>query len=218
MFLPSLGEKWDQVEFEDVDRDGDVDIVANCEEWWEDGGQLVSFWQSHGLSTVAVVWFENRLYEEPHRFEEEDGAVTIEAELYTDAKDGSWLERGTNPGYGGHGYVVDHFALTGEPREFGETAGLEYRAELEGATYEVTVRRWIPSVWGTLGRGGDASDSAWIGVDGAVVGQVEEGGATDEWEWVRAGEVTLDSGEHAIQLRVREGGFAVDAIRLTALD
>ena len=31
-----FGEKWDQVNFADVDRDGDQDIVANCEEWWED--------------------------------------------------------------------------------------------------------------------------------------------------------------------------------------
>jgi hypothetical protein len=42
------GEKWDQCIFRDVDQDGDVDIVANCEEY-------------HDQDTVyiGVVWFEN---------------------------------------------------------------------------------------------------------------------------------------------------------------
>ncbi|TFG31722.1 hypothetical protein EU528_05540 [Candidatus Thorarchaeota archaeon] len=44
------GEKWDQFIFEDVDRDGDLDIVANCEEF--------SF---IGFVYIAVVWFENPL-------------------------------------------------------------------------------------------------------------------------------------------------------------
>jgi hypothetical protein len=31
---PMFGEKWDQAEIVDVDSDGDLDIIANCEEWW----------------------------------------------------------------------------------------------------------------------------------------------------------------------------------------
>jgi len=215
MFLPSLGEKWDQVEFEDVDRDGDLDVVANCEEWWEDGGQVVPFWESYRQSTVGVVWFENRMFEEPYGYVEHDGTVAIEAENYTGVGDGSWLERGANAGYSGHGYVIDHFALTGPSRAWEETHGLEYRAEVDGGTYQVWLRRWIPSRWGTLGRGGAASDSAWIGVDGVVVGAAPEGGGFDAWDWLRVGEVTLDAGAHTVQLRVREGGFAVDRIVLT---
>ena len=42
------GEKWDQCIFEDVDRDGDMDIVANCEEY-----------HTLGFVFFAVVWFEN---------------------------------------------------------------------------------------------------------------------------------------------------------------
>jgi hypothetical protein len=44
------GEKWDQSIFYDVDRDGDLDVVANVEEF-------------HDLKKVhlAVVWFENPL-------------------------------------------------------------------------------------------------------------------------------------------------------------
>jgi hypothetical protein len=44
------GEKWDQCILEDVDRDGDLDIVANCEEF-----------HTLGFVYIAVVWFENPL-------------------------------------------------------------------------------------------------------------------------------------------------------------
>ncbi len=44
------GEKWDMCEFRDVDRDGDLDIVANCEEF-----------HTFGFVYIAVVWFENPL-------------------------------------------------------------------------------------------------------------------------------------------------------------
>jgi len=46
----TFGEKWDQSEFEDVDRDGDLDIVANCEEC-----------STLGFVYISVVWFENPL-------------------------------------------------------------------------------------------------------------------------------------------------------------
>jgi len=42
------GEKWDQCLFEDVDRDGDIDIVSNCEEF-----------HTLGFVFISVVWFEN---------------------------------------------------------------------------------------------------------------------------------------------------------------
>jgi hypothetical protein len=42
------GEKWDQSILEDLDRDGDLDIVANCEEF-----------HSLGFVFISVVWFEN---------------------------------------------------------------------------------------------------------------------------------------------------------------
>lgn len=44
------GEKWDQFLFEDVDRDGDSDIIANCEEF-----------HTLGFVFISVVWFENFL-------------------------------------------------------------------------------------------------------------------------------------------------------------
>ncbi len=42
------GEKWDQCLFEDIDRDGDLDIIANCEEF-----------HTLGFVFISVVWFEN---------------------------------------------------------------------------------------------------------------------------------------------------------------
>jgi hypothetical protein len=49
-----VGEKWDHCLFEDVDRDGDLDIVGNVEEHFERvDGQYRPFY--------SVVWFENPL-------------------------------------------------------------------------------------------------------------------------------------------------------------
>jgi hypothetical protein len=48
--ITANGEKWDQVKLEDVDRDGDLDIVANCEEC-----------HTLGFVYMSVVWFENPL-------------------------------------------------------------------------------------------------------------------------------------------------------------
>jgi len=44
------GEKWDQIIPIDLDKDGDLDIVANCEEF------------NRLRSIISVVWFENPLY------------------------------------------------------------------------------------------------------------------------------------------------------------
>lgn len=46
------GEKWDHMRFVDLDEDGDLDIIANCEEYYEiiDGNP-----KTH----LGVVWFEN---------------------------------------------------------------------------------------------------------------------------------------------------------------
>jgi hypothetical protein len=76
------------------------------------------------------------------------------------------------------------------------------------------VRRWVPSRWGyTVGR--TESNSAWIDVDGQPLGDVFDNadGGNDTWSWVAASApLSLASGVHALTLRVREGGYAVDRI------
>ena len=57
-----------------------------------------------------------------------------------------------------------------------------------------------------------------MGVDGEAIGGIldnEEGGC-GEWSWRRAGHsIQLTPGRHSLNLRIREGGYAVDRILLT---
>ena len=46
------GEKWDQYTFYDVDQDGDLDVVANCEEFHSEI-------ENKRTVYIAVAWFEN---------------------------------------------------------------------------------------------------------------------------------------------------------------
>ena len=52
-------------------------------------------------------------------------------------------------------------------------------------------------------------------MDGVLVDKTPENGVQDDWHWVRVGAVSLAAGEHTVQLRVREGGIALDAMVLT---
>jgi hypothetical protein len=220
MLIPGFGEKWDQVDVTDVDGDGDLDVVANCEEWWvEPKGEVAPF-PTEGLATtaVAVVWFENRMGTPREVPREADGRVTVEAESPADARDSTWVER--SPVRGDVG-TVSVQALNGLEPAGGAlgpeaTTGWRYAVDVEGGDYTVWARVWEPSAWGAR-LGGDASDSAWLGVAGAppvVVGDTP-GGPSDRWTWVRvAAPVTLDAGRHDLTLQVRERGVAVDRIVL----
>jgi hypothetical protein len=216
MTLPDFGEKWDQLLIEDVDRDGDPDLVANCEEWWVDKVQWRPFWvPSEKAQSVAVVWFENRLGDPPARFGEQGGRVVIEAEHYTDIGDGSWITRATFPGHGGPGYLADMHALLGS-RAWADSVGARYGLRLAGGRYAVWLRRWVPSSWGLV-RGKTASNSLWLGLDGLQPADfLDNGSGWDRWIWVRANDVySLPPGDHLLELRVRQGGYAVDRIVLT---
>lgn len=211
-----FGEKWDGVELDDVDRDGDLDVVANCEEWWQNANEVAPFWDPGDPSSVAVVWFENHLREDPPRFGEQRGVVAIEAEHATNTRDNTWIERATFPGFSGEGYVQDHRSLTAEETPWETTRGLDYAIEVRGGRYHVWVRRWIPAAWGAE-LGGSRSDSAWIGVDGrALPAPLDDlGGVPGAWEWVATPEpLRLARGAHVLSLRVREGGYAIDRILL----
>jgi hypothetical protein len=143
MRLPMFGEKWDQISFADVDQDGDLDIVANCEEWWVDEGEYRFFWNRLlDPISVSVVWFENRLGEEPYVFEEADGLVVIETEKFSWQGGGDWIIRARYPGYNGDGYVQAANSQDTINVEWEATRGLEYNVKVEGGTYHVWLRRW----------------------------------------------------------------------------
>jgi len=223
MLLPIFGEKWDQANLVDVDGDGDLDVVANCEEWWEADLEFRFFFDPKASArSVAVVWFENRLHEPRYEFREQGGLCVMEAEHFTDLHDGTWVERSLFAGHGGQGCVQDHLALRSVIREWQESRGLEYTFHVQGGAYNLWARRWAPARWGFLlaGLGGSNSDSAWFGIDGEpLAGGIFDDGAADfdTWTWVKAPvPLELAPGSHVLHLRVREGGYAVDRILLAA--
>jgi hypothetical protein len=222
MLVPGFGEKWDQVDVTDVDGDGDLDVVANCEEWWaEPKGEVAPFFSPDlATSSVAVVWFENRLGEPTSATREADGLVAIEAERPSVFADSTWVERApvredvtATPAI----QVLNGLALDDErPLTDDATKGVDYQVDVVGGAYVAWVRLYQPARFGN-GLGGDRSDSLWLVADGAgaqVVGD-EPGGPSNEWTWVRAtNPVDLDAGRHTISLRAREHGVAVDRLVL----
>ncbi len=214
-----FAEKWDQVELVDLDEDGDLDILANCEEWWEASGlfEAAPFY-TPGLdpSSVSLVWFENRLQDDPFLAEEQAGMVVVEAEHFTRLDDGSWIERNRFPGHVGDGYLHVHVARNDPARAADATAGLAFQVAVGGGTYRLWVRRWVPAAWG-YGLGGALSDSAWIGVDDGALAVLDDTvRATDAWVWVEApAPLPLSAGTHTLRLRARENGYAVDRLVLT---
>jgi hypothetical protein len=222
MFLFTFGEKWDNHDIVDVDGDGDLDIVANCEEWWVDGNgaasEIASWWQpALAPSAVSVVWVENRLAEPPAVCTDAGGVCAVEAEHYADLRDGSWVKRSRFAGYAGDGYMQNHVGVPAPAADFGGgQGGLRFALDLQGGTYRIWLRRWVPSTFG--GNGGSASNSAWLAVDGQQLGVVDDQDAGfDAWTWVQAPTpVTLGPGTHVLSLELRERGYAVDRIVVTS--
>jgi hypothetical protein len=223
MLIPGFGEKWDQADVVDVDGDGDLDIVANCEEWWvEDQGEVTPFF-APGLATssVAVVWFENRLGEPPPQYAETRGSAVVEAEDPTQILDSTWVERAPVVGDDDARAALQahnsRVAESGEVLEPLAGSGVAYRVVVEGGTYSLWARLFEPADFGP-DLGGDRSDSVWLVVDDrppVVLGDTP-GGAGDTWSWVAAGApVDLEPGEHTVRLVVRERGIAVDRLLLT---
>ena len=230
MLLPGFGEKWDQVDVTDVDGDGDLDVVANCEEWWASpqGEPAAFFTPDLVVSSVAVVWFENTLGERPSTIAERGGTITLPAEAPEQIRDGSWVVRApvradrSSPPTGPVVALQAHVGL--RPDGDGTlgpdaSAGVTYRFRSNGGRYRVWVRMLVPGAF-SADVGGDGADSLWMSIDdeqAQLVGD-EPGGATDTWTWVEAGTRRLGAGSHTLTLRTREPGVAIDRIVLTTGD
>ena len=235
MLTPTLGSKWDQADITDVDDDGDLDIVANNEEWWvEDDGELTT-WDNPNRNpeSVSVVWFENRLDEQPRRCTAKAGTCIIEAERPSSIGDGTWPERAQVPG-AVHSYVqvfngLDPFrdcrnaktrrqecpAQENGVLTFAASEGLRYDLDVPAGDYTVWLRAWAPARFGSY-QGGPASDSAWIGFGDQQVA-VGEGMTPGTWTWIKApATVPVEHGRKPLVLRARERGFAVDRIIVTS--
>jgi hypothetical protein len=238
MAIPAFGEKWDQLRVDDVDADGDLDIVGNIEEWWVQAPhELVPFYDPRiDTTSVSVVWFENRLRNAPFRHEERDGVVAIEAENAFRTDDGSWVERSRYEGHAGHGYVQAHHSLhpwiedwkRAATRLFTrarfasiapeDTLGIRYAVEVSGGSYALWLRARVPRTWPYL-LGGSRSNAAFAGIDASEPQEIEADAAPEGWLWLRAEEpLALAAGAHELVLKVSERGFAVDRIVLAARD
>jgi hypothetical protein len=228
MTLPGFGEKWDQVDVTDVDGDGDLDVVANNEEWWASPDFEAAPFFTPGLtvSSVAVVWFENTLGDPAPVTTEADGRIVIEAERPSVTNDSSWVERApvradTSRSLGdpaaalqAHNGLLPPGDGTLPPEA---TTGVSYDVDAAGGDYVVWARILVPTAFGK-DLGGVSADSAWLSVGTGPPVLLEGGpdGATDTWLWVRAAEpLRLDPGAQTLTLRNRERGLAVDKLVLT---
>lgn len=218
--LPDFGEKWDQMYFTDVDGDGDLDIVADNEEWWVDKPAFRPFWLSASTpaEAVSVVWFENRIGEAtPSLTRQTDGSYRIEAENFSrlenpnlgasSAPANTLAIRARYTGFSGNGYLQDLTSLPlSSPKGAFSSLGAEYDINVQqGGIYYLWVRRYVPSEFGTW-LGGEASNSTWLLVDGTLVGNsllnpiLDNSGGTNSWTWVRSRAIALSAGEHVINV------------------
>jgi hypothetical protein len=60
------GEKWDHCRFVDIDDDGDLDIIGNCEEYYQSVDNHEGGKASRRVTQLGVAWFENSLFDQYH--------------------------------------------------------------------------------------------------------------------------------------------------------
>lgn len=231
MLLGAFGEKWDHIEPVDVDGDGDLDLMANSEEWWVNDGLEATFFDTvTGIESQSVVWFENTL-DEPERVTtpaRPDGPTVVEAEATTFHAGGALVARSAAAeDVGGWGWLqalrslgtdVDPEATDAERRAGVRGAdrpgGARFTFEVgTGGADELWARRRVPATFG-YGNGGARSDSIWASLDGGPFALLDgRAPAPGTWSWVRVAEdLQLGAGRHDLTLRLAEPGYAVDQL------
>ena len=236
MLIGAFGEKWDMMSLIDVDGDGDLDVVANSEEWWvNDGLEVTAFDAVRHSESQAVVWFENTLGDAPPHHPGAGAApLVLEAEAPTLLGGGALVPRsqfgpGRCAGFSGTGYLQAFRALdttfdpgaTSAERSAGAVSadrpgGVRYDITLgEAGPRDLWVRRLVPATFGYSG-GGAAADSAWASIDGGAWAALDQQPRpTDTWVWVKvAPAVPLAAGNHQLALKLREPGYAIDQVVL----
>ena len=149
------------------------------------------------------------------KFCEISGNVVIEAENFTstslngDATGSDWVKSSKYAGYSGTGYIetVDNNNSTNGV--WASASDLSYDVNFNTAgTYNMWMYRYGPD--------GD-SNSAQVGLNGAIVGGAFDNGGTGSWGWVKHGTQfsIANTGTQTINVRRREDGFAIDKILLT---
>jgi hypothetical protein len=237
MLMTPFGEKWDMMSLEDVDGDGDLDVVANSEEWYVNDGFEVTAWENvRNPESQSVMWFENTL-DEPARTSSPAAAgspVVIEAEDATILGGGPLVPRsqhgtGRYAGFSASGYLqgfrglstnVDPGATELEKATGAFSANragsVRYDVSLPaGDTVELWVRRLVPASFGYTASASQR-DSIWASIDGGAHAALDQlGGPTNTWVWQEvATDVALSAGDHQLTLELREPGYALDQLVL----
>jgi hypothetical protein len=100
------------------------------------------------------------------------------------------------------------------------TKGAGYSLQINhSGDYYLWFHRYVPVTWGwnpLLGKGN--SNSLWIGVDNQSFDSA--GDDTNKeygiWIWIKEKQkVSLSAGAHILNIKIREGGYALDSLFFT---
>ncbi len=147
-------------------------------------------------------------------FHEQNGLLILEAERFQgsrmreDPNRVSWIVAGEIAGFTGGGYVTVP-GVWGTLGDWSTACELSYRIQIHTpGNYTAWLRRFIT-------HGGN--NSAFLGIDDFPFPGIDNTTESlNQWVWVKFGMLYLQPGEHLLQLRRREPGYAVDRILLTS--
>ncbi len=148
----------------------------------------------------------------PLRFHEANGFVVMEAEhamaVATRGDPLAWVPVTTIPGFTGDGYMSTRWEGKQPPNTTWTTgAELQYAFRI---TMAGDYRLWMRVV-----STSPSGNSAYIGIDGQLVGTEFDNLDRAGWRWVQQPiNIRLAAGDHLLQVRRREPGYGIDRILL----